>query len=199
MGSNTLLASVKSLGYKTAATGTAIVQNIDPVPGYRAAVVAFGASCSSTAARLYFLTGSVQMKISGALATGQTTVVFAADPATAASAKSITLTTGNIVITLANGTYQYTTIASKATALTVALTSALTSNVADGAAAWCLGLYSDAHQSYSLTINTQSTKDTSGAGIFYADTIGAPLMTYHPNNSSQIGSIDYVSLNYINA
>jgi hypothetical protein len=197
---NTWIKQVKAVGYKSAATGTAIVQNIDPVPGYRAAVVACGATCSSTATRLYLLTSSVQAKVSGAVSASLVTIILSADPHSALTAKGLTATLGYVCVTLSDGTYQYTTVSTFASTVYITLTSALTVAIADGAPVWLLGLYSDsAHQSLLLTAGTQTTKDTSGAGVFYTDATGAPLIAYHLNNSSQIGSIDYISLNYINA
>lgn len=198
---NTFLVGARSYGYKTAATATAFVQNIDPISGARLAVTAFGFTCAGPGAqKAYFLSCNAggRTSIVGAVSAGLSTVILTADPGVGVGNS---LSASDMVcIALSYGTYQYTTVSTYATATgAVVFASALTVAVAAGAPLYDFGVYSDVgHMPYALTASAQSTKDTAGAGIFFAAAKGDPMIVYMLNPGSQIQTIDYLSINGIN-
>jgi hypothetical protein len=201
MGANTFLKRAGSKGYKTTTTtATVLVHNIDPYSGGRIAVFAFSATCGSTVGNLVFMKVLGRTTVTTAVATGLTTVVFAAQPGP----------TGNlfasgdyVAIELNDGTTQYSYADNwDLSSLACVITTAFTSGVDAGAKVWNFGIYSDAdHDAFVLTINntTSNTKEVSGPGMFFAAAKGDPMRVHHLNASSQTGSINYISYGYIDA
>ena len=75
-----------SLGYKTAASATAITHDIDPRPGGRIVIVAFGATASESSDSVYFMKSLDETTVGTAAASGGTTVVLTAALAPAGAA-----------------------------------------------------------------------------------------------------------------
>jgi hypothetical protein len=197
MGANVYLENVKSFGYNTAASATAITQDIDGISGKRIAIRAFGATASESADSVYFMRVGSRTTASAAVASGLTTVVCSAaltDPAGNAIAASDV-----IALKMDDGTLHWTTVASwAATTLTVVVNDAIDDTMAAGNEIYCLGVYSDSgHMRFKLTASTQSVKEIDG-GIFYADAKGDPMRVHHANAGSVPGSIDYLTVDYIN-
>ena len=63
---------------------------------------------------------------------------------------------------------------------------------------WVFLAYSDTgHIKYKLGTSAQTTKELDG-GIFYADSKYDPMIVYHANDAAAAGSIDYITVDYIN-
>jgi len=187
---------VGSLGYKTESVGTAITQDIDPVPGARVSVHAFEALASTTAAdKLAFMVSLDQTTTNGAVASAAATVVLtsALAPAGAAVAANDV-----VVFEMDDGTYHWTTVSSwTAGTLTMVVNDAFDDSMADNAKVWCLGVSADAgHRVFQLTSATTSTKEVD-AGIFFGAGKGSPVRVHHPNATGAAGAINYVSYSLI--
>ncbi len=201
MGANTYLKDVDSYGYKAAAaTGTALVQNITGKSGKRIAIRAFGFTDSDVATSLYFMQVMGTTTIKAAVASGQGSVTLTST----AIGGSVTGTVGTLaaddycVYLLDNGDYFFDLVASVAGSL-VTLTNVLTDTIAAGQTVWGFGAAGDAGQvEYALTASSQNTEALDG-GIFYAGAKAYPMMVYYLNAAATgLGSIDYITVDYIN-
>jgi len=202
MGGNIYIDSVWSAGYKAqSATATLLTQNIPGKTGKRIAVRAFGYSAANVATDLTFMQTLGQTTQVGAAASGGTTIVLTAKAIGGdATAATGSIATGDYVaVVLADGTYQFTTVASMQTSLTVTLTAALTDDGKDGNAVYGLGVMSDAgHLKYRLTVSTQNTKELDG-GIFYGNGKSYPMMIHFLSaGATALTSLDYLSIAYYN-
>ena len=194
MGANTYLAGVTSLGYKTEAASTAIQQEISPRPGARITIRAFGFTCGASATSVYFMQALGQSTMAGAVASGLLVgMALAAEPSA-----GVTMGTNDIVcLELDDGTFQYTTLASGGWS-DFSIADALEDDVAAGNKVWQFGVHTDdGHIRFNLTASVQTSKAVEG-GIFYAKSKNRPMIVYHVNDGVAAGSIDYVSIDYIN-
>ena len=199
MAINTYLLGMRTFGYKTAATGTAFYQTIDPIIGGRLNVTAFGLTVGGqTATKAYFMKPLGRSTIPIAVASGGSTVVFAGDLGIAGN---LFATADYVCVKLSDGTFQYTTVNNWwVSNFTCVLTSALTAAVSANAPGWGFGVYGDTgHFQYKLTVGTQNTKDLAGLGIFATDALYDPMIVWMVNASgSQVDSIDYLTVGAIN-
>jgi len=196
MGANVYLKAVGSKGYSAGTSQVAIQHNIDGVAGGRVAILAFGATCG-VAESLYFMTVLGTTTLSAAVASGATTCVFVGQPGPTANL----LASGDYVaLVLDDGTFHYASISNWwVSNFTAVLDTALTNDALAGAAVYNFGIYSDTgHFAYLLTANSQSTKEQD-PGIFFGAAKGYPMKVWHPNTGTQPKSIDYVTIQYVNA
>jgi hypothetical protein len=195
MGLNVYLEAVGSVGYKAAtATATGSITTIDGKPGKRLALTAVGFNDPGgvVAPVLYVMKALSQTTISAAVASGATTITttaFATAPATS----------GNIVVVLDDGSYQWLTVASTASTTSVPISSALTDTVAAGNPVYFLNVYSTAgHFALRGTAAAQRAVALE-PGIVYGSTKGSPLMLHLIGNASTaLCQLDYASYGYIN-
>lgn len=195
MGANTYLKSVTSFGYKTAATGTAIQQNIDPKAGQRITIRAFGFSCGATITSVYFMQSLGDSTIANAVASNATSgFVCTAEP----TSDEVMASKDIVCIELDNGKFQYDVVAS-GTWSCFDITSALEDTVAAGNRIFQFGVHTDdGHLRFKLTVSVQTTKELDG-GIFRANAMNKPMIAYHVNDTTTVsGSQDYISVDYIN-
>ena len=194
MGANTYLKSVTSFGYKTEATATAIQQNIDPKPGQRITIRAFGFSCGATITSVYFMQSLGDSTIASAVASNATSgFICTAEP----TSDEVMASKDIVCIELDNGKFQYDVVAS-GTWSCFDITSALEDTVAAGNRIFQFGVATDeGHVRFKLTASVQTTGELDG-GIFRASAMNKPMIIYHPNDASNGGSNDYVSVDYIN-
>lgn len=202
MGANTHLEKAASVGYKTEATVTVIVKNIDPVTNARIAIRAFQVTCSIEAATLTFQSAAGQTTVDVAAASGAAYVHLAGDPGGTVHACA---SADIVCIELDNGKFQFveasTYFASYAIAIAI-----LQDTVAVGNRVWNLGVYTDTSdniQVYNLTVSTatltaKNTKELEG-GLLYGYEKGYPMRLTHTNAGSQAAAIDYVTVDYITA
>ena len=110
----------------------------------------------------------------------------------------VTMGTNDIVcLELDDGTFQYTTLASGGWS-DFSIADALEDDVAAGNKVWQFGVHTDdGHIRFNLTASVQTSKAVEG-GIFYAKSKNRPMIVYHVNDAVAAGSIDYVSIDYIN-
>jgi hypothetical protein len=105
-----------------------------------------------------------------------------------------------VCVALDDGTYQFSYIAnaSPIASLRLQLASALTDTVAAGNALYMLGVRGDTgHLRVALTASTQSTKDRD-LGIFFGEAKGYPMRVELPPAGSTSGSIDYITVGFMN-
>jgi len=196
MGLNAYLEAVGSIGYTVASTTTAgAVATIDGKPGKRIAITAYGFKDTGNVAvpDAYFMTALDKSTIGTAAAsnvTTITTVAFSAAPATS----------GNIVVVLDNGTYQWLTVASTAETTSVPISSALTDTAAAGNPVYFLNVYSTAgHYRVKGAAAGAQKSDALEPGIFYGKYKGAPMMVHViAAASTALCQLDYASYGYIN-
>jgi len=194
MGANVYLESVASFGYKTEAAATVITQDVDGKPGKRIAIRAFGFRCGATATNVYFMQVLGSTTTTGAVASGGSEMTLTAEPGPSGNS----LATNDILVYVQdNGDYVFSKVKSLAT-LTVTLCTVATGAMAAGNTVYNMGIYSDTgHIPYKLTISTQTTKELDG-GIFYATAKGYPMRIQHANDATLAGSIDYVTVDFLN-
>ena len=202
MGGNIYIDSVWSAGYKAqSATATALTQNIPGKSGKRIAVRAFGFSVGDVSTVLYFMQTLGQTTLASAAASGGTTIVLTSKAIGGSATASVgdIATSDYVAVVLADGTYQFTTVASMQTSLTVTLAAALTDDGTAGNPVYGLGVAGDqGHLTYKLTVSTQNTKDLSG-GIFYGNAKSYPMMIYHLSaGATAKASLDYLTVAYYN-
>jgi hypothetical protein len=202
MGGNIYIDSVWSAGYKAqSATATLLTQNISGRSGKRIAVRAFGFSNANVSTVLYFMQTLGQTTLSAAAASGGTTIALTAKAIGGSATASIgDIATGDYVaVVLADGTYQFTTVASMQTSLTVTLAAALTDDGEAGAAVYGLGVPADqGHLTYKLTVSTQNTKELDG-GVFYGNAKSYPMILYYLSaGATALASLDYLTVDYVN-
>lgn len=202
MSGNIYIDSVWSAGYKAqSATATLLTQTIPGKSGKRIAIRAFGYTAANVSTVLYFMQTLGQTTLASAAASGGTTIVLTAKTIGGSATASIgDIATGDYVaVVLDDGTYQFTTVASMQTSLTVTLAAALTDTVAAGQAVYGLGVAGDqGHLTYKLTVSTQNTKELDG-GIFYGAAKSYPMMIYFLSASATaLTSLDYLTVDYLN-
>jgi len=195
MGANVYLDSVASYGYNTESAATAIVQGIQPQSGKRIAIRAFGLTAGTTATDVYFMQSLGQSTLSSAVASGATTgFALAAEPVA-----SNTLASSDYVgIMVDDGTCHFSKVAT-GTVSAFSLSTALDDSAAAGNVVYFFGKYSDeGHLRWNVAASTQDTADVDG-GLFYANAKGKPMFVFHRNNvAGSAGSIDFITVNYIN-
>jgi len=195
MGSNVYLTAASSIGYATATAATAIVKNIDPRSGERIAIRAFGFTSGATATSAYFMQALGESTITTAVASGATTgLIGTAEFQTAANPVA---SADYIAIELDNGVIQFATVATGLyTGFSIA--AALQDTVAAGNKVWGFGIASDTgHLRVLCTLSAQTARALDG-GILFANAKGYPMKVYHNNDAAAAGSIDYVTIDYIN-
>ncbi len=196
MGLNTFLEKGLSKGYLTAATGTAIVQNIDAVAGQRITIVAFGATCGSTAQSVYFM-NPTKTTLGAAAVSAATTMTLTADPkdpsANAIAANDL------VAIELNDGTYDYDTVSAwNSSTKLVTLKGSLAGAAAAGRGFWNFGVYTDnGHFVFAMTASTAHDESTAG-GRFFAPNKGYPMKIYITNATKQC-LFRYASGGYVNS
>lgn len=196
MGLNTYLEAVGSVGYTVASTTAAgAIAKIDGKPGKRLAITAFGFQDTGTGAtpNTYFMTALDKSTIGTAAAsnvTTITTVAFSAAPATS----------GNIVVVLDDGTYQWLTVATTASTTSIPISSALTDTAAVGNPVYFLNVYSTAgHYRVKGSASGAQKSDKLEPGMFYGKYKGSPMMVHTiAADSTALCQLDYVSYGYIN-
>ena len=193
MGSNVYLEDVGSYGFASAAPSTAIKQYIPGKANKRIAIRAWGAQCGATATYLYFMRVLGRTTLSTAAASAATTLVLAASPVS-----GNTLATNDwLAIVVDDGSTHFTYVTG-GTYGALTINDALDDTAAAGNAVYALMAYSDAgHIKYKLTVSAQ-TKAAVDGGVFYADAKGDPMIVYHANSAAVAGSIDYITVDYIN-
>jgi len=191
MGANVYLEAVAGFGYKAGTSGAAIQHNIDGVRGGRVAILAFGATCG-VAESLYFMTVLGTTTLNGAVASGATTCVMLASPASIASGDYVALV-------LDNGDFLFAAVSTvPGASMIIVLDTALTDTAASGNALYNFGVYTDTgHFAYLLTAGSQTTK-SQDPGVFFGGAKGYPMKVWHPNTGSQPKSIDFVTVQYLN-
>jgi len=199
MGSNVYLENIKTYGYQTESASTQIDVDIDPIDGKRVAIRSFGMTCGATATTVTFMQALGETTTTAAVASNATTgFIGTAEFQTSDNA----IATGDyIAIELDDGTYQYTTVATGSYD-DFSISAALTDTVAAGNKVWGFGLYSDSqatggHIRYYLTASTSHTEDLDG-GIFYGAAKGYPMKAWHANDAAAAGSVDWITVEYIN-
>lgn len=194
MGANVYLEDVASYGFSSAAPSTAIKQYIPGKSGKRIAIRAWGAQCGATATYLYFMQVLGRTTLNGAHSSGITTsITLSAEPVS-----GNTLATNDwIAFEMDDGTIHFTYVTGGSyRSLTV--NDAFDDTAADGNRVWAFMAYSDSgHIKYKLATSAQTTKEVDG-GIYYADAKYDPMIVYHANDAAAAGSIDYVTVDYIN-
>jgi hypothetical protein len=196
MGLNIYAEAVGGVGY-TVATTTAAggVVKIDGKPGKRLAITAYGFQDTGKVAvpDLYFMKPAQNTTIGTAAASNVTTITVTAFTTAPA-------TSGNIVVVLDNGTYQWLTVASTASTTSVPVSSALTGAAAAGNPVYFLNVYSSAgHFRVQGSASGAQKTDSRDIGLFYDTPKGAPMMAHViAAASTALCQIDYVSYAYIN-
>lgn len=196
MATQTYVESIKTYGYKTESVNTAIVQNIDPQPGKRITIRAYGFSCGATATSVYAMNPLGATTITTAVASGATTGFIGT--AEFQNANNVLASGDYIAIELDDGTFQYTTVAT-GTYDDFSISAALTDTVAAGNRVWGFGLYSDTGHVYvkSLTASTHFLRYLDGA-LIASTAKNHPMKIWHRNDASTAGTIDFIEVNYIN-
>jgi hypothetical protein len=194
MGANVYLAAAKSYGYKTETAATVIQQGIPPRDGERVAIRAIGLTSGATATLAYVMQAFGQSTITTAVASGATTGLIAT--ADFQKTGNLVASGDNVAIELDDGTVQFTTVAT-GTFSNFSIAAALLDTVAIKNRVWGFGLAADAgHIALLLTASVQTKWEIDG-GVFYADGLGKPVLIHHVNNATAAGSIDYVTVDYI--
>jgi hypothetical protein len=194
MGQVGYIQAVASLGYKTEGAATAIVQQIDPVSGQRAAVRAFGFTAGATATSAYFMQTQGETTVKTKILSGATTgVVLTGEPISTNALASndyigIMLDTGKMHVSkVATGTYSM-----------LSLTTATTGDAAAGNAVYFFGAYGDTGHVRVLCAASAQTARANDGGIVYGAGKGWPMLVWHNNDAAAAGSQDYVAVDYIN-
>ena len=197
MGANVYLEGVASYGFSSAAPSTAIKQYIPGQSGKRIAIRAWGAQCGATATYLYFMRVLGRTTLNGAHSSGITTQINL----TAATYGGATLATNDwLAFQMDDGSVHFTYVTG-GTYRSLTVNDALDDTAADGNTVWALMAFGDAgHIKYKLAVSVQSPvyHGAVDGGQFYADAKGDPMIVYHANDAAAAGSIDYVSVDFIN-
>ena len=195
MGANVYLESVGSYGYNTEAAATVITQGIQPVSGKRIAIRAFGLTAGTSATDVYFMQSLGDSTLSAAVTSGATTgLALAAVPyATDALASN-----DYVGIMVDDETCHFTKVAT-GTYADFSISTALDDSAASGNKVYFFGVYgTEGHLRWNVAASTQDTADIDG-GIFYASGKGKPMFVFHRNSvAGSAGSIDYITVDYIN-
>ena len=194
MGANVFLEGVASYGYDTESAATVIGRNIPGRSGKRIAIRAFGFSCGGTATRVYFMKTLGSTTLLSAAASGASELVLTAQPVTGNNLAA----NDWICVVQDAGAYHFSKVFSVVGFTVVSLCTVLTGAAAAGQTMYDLGAYGDdGHIPFLLTVSTQTTKELDG-GIFYGDGKGEPMRVQHANDAAAAGSIDYLTVDYIN-
>ena len=194
MGANVYLDSVTSVGYDTESAATAITADIQGKPGKRIAIRAAAFTCGATATTVYFMQALGSGTTSASAASGASQIVLTAEIGNSGNSVAAN---DILVIVQDNGTYLFSKCRSVAT-LTMDLCTVLTGAAAAGATVYDLGVAADeGHLQYKLTASSQTARALDG-GFLYGDAKGYPMRVYHANDAAAAGSIDYVTVDYIN-
>jgi len=196
MGLNLYAEAVGGVGYTVATTTAAgAVVKIDGKPGKRLVITAYGFQDTGKVAvpDLYFMKPVETTTIGTAAASNVTTITVTTMATTPA-------TSGNIVVVLDNGTYQWLTVASTASTTSVPVSSALTDTAAAGNPVYFLNVYSSAGHFRVLGSAAGAQKsDSRDIGLFYDNPKGAPMMAHLlATASTALSQIDYISYAYTN-
>lgn len=196
MGLNIYAEAVGGVGY-TVATSTAAggAIKIDGKPGKRLLITAYGFQDTGLVAvpDLYFMKPVESTTIGTAAASNVTTITVT----TMATAPA---TSGNIVVVLDDGTYQWLTVASTASTTSIPISSALTDTAAAGNPVYFLNVYSTAGH-YRVKGSAAGAQKTgnSDIGLFASNPKGAPMMVHVIAAASTAKcQIDYVEYAYTN-
>ena len=195
MGSNVYLESVGSYGYKTESAATVIYHGIQPKAGKRIAIRAFGMTAGTSATNGHFLQVLGTTTVGTAITSGATVgLVLAAEPGGANTLAS----NDYIAIQVDDGTTHFSKVAT-GTYANFSLSTAIDDTAAAGNSVWFFGAYGDSdHLKVVITASTKKTGDVDG-GMFYGAAKGYPMIAFHVNDvSGSAGSIDYVTVDYIN-
>lgn len=196
MGLNLYAEAVGGLGYTVAtATASGIYAKIDGKPGKRLVVTGYGFQTigSGTTPDLYFMKPTESTTIGTAAASNVTTI-------TVTTMTTAPATSGNIVVVLDNGTYQWLTVASTASTTSIPISAALTDTAAAGNPVYFLNVYSSTgHYRVKGSASGAQKTGVSDIGIFANPTKGAPFMVHAIDASSTaLVQIDYVTYAYTN-
>jgi len=195
MGLNLYAEAVGGVGYTVAtATASGISVKIDGKPGKRLVITGYGFTDTAPhVPDLYFMKPVESTTIGTAAASNVTTITVT----TMATAPA---TSGNIVVVLDNGTYQWLTVASTASTTSIPISSALTDTAAAGNPVYFLNVYGTAghYRVKGAAAGAQQTKN-SDIGLFAGNPKGAPFMAHCIQASSTgLCSIDYITYAYAN-
>lgn len=196
MGLNLYAEAVGGVGYTVATdTATGGTVKIDGKPGKRLMITAYGFKDTGNVAvpDLYFMKPVESTTIGTAAASNVTTITVT----TMATAPA---TSGNIVVVLDNGTYQWLTVASTASTTSVPVSSALTDTAAAGNPVYFLNVYSSAgHYRIKGEAAGAQAKNNSEIGLFAGNPKGAPIMAkILAAASTALCQIDYITYAYTN-
>ena len=193
MGANVYLEDVASYGFKSAAPATAIRHEIPGKAGKRIAIRAWGAQCGATATFLYFMRVLGRTTTSAATASGVKSASL-----TAATYGGATLATNDwLAFEMDDGSTHFSYVTGGTYRLIV-INDAFDDSIASGKNVYALMAFGDAgHIKYKLATSAQSTVEIDG-GVYYADAKQDPMIVYHANDAAAAGSIDWVTIDYIN-
>jgi len=195
MGANVYLEDVASFGYNTETAATAIVQGIQPKSGKRIAIRAFGLTAGTIATDIYFMQSLGQSTLSSAVSSGDTTgLALAGEPYSSDALAS----NDYVGIMVDDGTCHFSKVAT-GTYGDFSISTALDDDAAAGNIVYFFGIYStEGHLRWNVAASTQDTAEVDG-GLFYASGKGKPMFVFHRNNAAgSAGSIDYITVDYIN-
>lgn len=198
---NVLVNAIDYKGYKAGTTSaTAFYHTIDPRTDSRIAIVAYGATCSTTAGdNLTFMVdiGTVACTVGTAALSGATTVVLSADPAPNGAAIAAN---DYVCMQRDDGAYQFNTVSSwTASTLTMVVGTAFADSYAVGRKVWCLGVATDSnHQVKDLTTaSTEYTDKSDSNWLFCGKEKWSPMIVMHANAGTTVGTINYVAIAYV--
>jgi len=193
MGANVYLEDVASYGFKSAAPDTAITQFIPGQAGKRIAIRAWGAQSGATATYLYFMRVLGRTVTSAATASGVKSASL-----TAATYGGATLATNDwLAFEMDDGSTHFTYVTGGTYGLIV-VNDAFDDTIASGNRVFALMAYGDAgHIKYKLATSAQTTVELDG-GVYYADAKRDPMIAMHLNDAVVAGSIDWITVDYIN-
>ena len=174
----------------TGATATAIVQYIDPLPGYKVGVNSIYFDCCTGVTSLYALTSRGNSTISATVASGANTVLItSASIGRATSTDAVAaITTGDYVCyKLDNGKYQFNTVASMQAALTLTLTTAVLDDIAAGMPIWGFGIPTDYGQpgfGMGAAAAFEAVEANQDIPFLWAENRGDPMVIYYLQSGS---------------
>jgi len=192
MAANVYLDSVDAKGYDTQTAATVIAHNIAGKPGKRVAIRAFGCTSGATATKVYFMTSLGTTTLVSAAASGASELALTAQPV---SGNNLAASDWVCVVQDA-GAYHFSLVFSVVGFTVISLCTVLTGAAAAGQTVYDLGAFGDdGHFPFNLTASAQTTKEIDG-GIFYGKS-SAPMRVQHANDAAAAGSIDYVTIDYL--
>ena len=192
MGANVYLDSVDAKGYDTQTAATVIAHNIAGKSGKKIAIRAFGCTAGATATKVYFMTSLGSTTVATAAASGASELTLTAQPVSGNNLAA----NDWICVVQDNGAYHFSKVFSVVGYDPISLCTVLTGAVAALNTIYDLGIFSDdGHFPFLLTASVQSTKEIDG-GVFYSGR-GEPMRVEHANDAAAAGSIDYVTIDYL--